>query len=528
MTSTWIHRLLLAGLCSAAALWADAQLTKNVTLYKNLSLGSFNASAGNDCWGYVSPSGREYALFSANNKLAFVEVTDPANPVYFANVPHTSSTWGDVKVYQSTAYAVTEAQGTGVQVIDMSDIDNHNVTLVKTLTSPGRTHNLCLDTVSGFLYTCGSRDGTGTTMCFNLANPLNPVRVGSNSITTTYQHDAQVVTYTEGPYAGKQIMFGSGEDRGMEIWDVTNKNSVSLIRRISYPFVGYTHQGWLSPDKKYFYVDDELDEYYGGVSTTRTLVFDVSVLATADLVATYTTGTTSIDHNLYNRNGFVFQADYSSGLRIFDTNVDRFNPPQVGWYDTFPADDRTDFVGAWSNYAFFPSGTVLISDINSGLYIVDVSEATKTPFKTDNVTIAAGAIVSGGVSQLLTVDQQYLVVGRGPATLGGDPVKIEFEGTCLWSDVSKLRFEMTGKVNTLGLQQTLELWDWTTNSWTQAAVSNPLTTDALYTVLGSNPDRFVQQTTKLMKARLSLRQTGPVTTNLLQVSIDKAGWIVNP
>ena len=133
---------------------------------------------------------------------------------------------------------------------------------VKTVTSPGRSHTINIDLDSGFLYCVGTNEGTGTTMCFDLSNPRNPVRVGANSLTGgDYVHECQVVTYKQGPYVGKQIMFAGGTQRGFEIWDVTNKSAPTRIRRVNYPFVGYCHQGWLSDDRKYFYVNDEFDEF---------------------------------------------------------------------------------------------------------------------------------------------------------------------------------------------------------------------------------------------------------------------------
>ncbi|MBS1724562.1 MAG: choice-of-anchor B family protein [Armatimonadetes bacterium] len=522
-------RTLAVLLSLAAPFIASCQQAKNVSLYKQFSLTALGTTAGNDCWGYVSPSGREYGIFSMKNKVVFVDVTDPANSVNFAEIPHSASTWGDVKVFRDVAYAVTETQGTGIQVIDMSNIDNHVVTLVKTITSPGRTHNLSLDTVSGFLYTCGSRDGTGTTMCFDLkADPRNPAPIGSPSLTTTYQHDAEVYTYTSGPYAGRQIMFGSGESRGVEIWDVTNKNAVTLIRRITYPFIGYCHQGWLSPDQHYWYMDDELDEANFGL-TTRTLVFDVSVLETADLVSTYTSGSTAINHNLYNRNNYIFESNYSSGLRIFDANSDPVNPTQVGWYDTFPSDDRTDFVGAWSSYAFFPSGTVITNDINSGAYVLDVSQATKKDMGLTGFTVDRGAIVSGGLAELSAVDGQDLVVKKGLTVNPGEaPIQITFEGTCLWQDISKLQFNLRLRVDTLGLAQTIELYDWTSNTWQQVQQGSAPLADTTYNSIGASPDRFVEQGTRRMKARLSLKASGPTSIANWKTLVDLANWTINP
>ncbi|MEW5882946.1 MAG: choice-of-anchor B family protein [Armatimonadota bacterium] len=363
--------LVAAVLGVAATAQFDSQ---NVTLYRNMPLSVFGASSGNDCWGYVAPSGREYAIMGLNNKVAFVEITDPANPVVIATVSHPSSTWGDIKTYSHYAYVVAESSGSGIQVIDLDRIDEGVVTLVRTISSPGRSHNVAIDTMSGFLYTCGSNQGTGTTMCFSLADPANPVQVGPASMTASYMHDSQIVTYTSGPYSGRQILFGSSEGRGIDIYDVTNKNSPFLIKRVTYPNVGYCHQAWLDEERKYLYVDDEFDENNNGF-TTRTIVISVESLENAQYVTSFTSGRPAIDHNLYVRDGIIFEANYRSGLRIFDANVDPLNPPQVGWFDTYPENDNRGYNGAWSNYPFFPSGTVIVSDIERGLFILDVSQA---------------------------------------------------------------------------------------------------------------------------------------------------------
>jgi len=130
--------------CSVASAFAQFASDK-VSLYVNWEPSHFGATSGNGCWGYVSASGREYALMGLNNQVAFIEITNPASPVWVTSIPHTSSTWGDIKVYGNYAYAVTETSGTGIQVMDMSQIDLGIVTLVRTITSPGRTHTLALD-----------------------------------------------------------------------------------------------------------------------------------------------------------------------------------------------------------------------------------------------------------------------------------------------------------------------------------------------------------------------------------------------
>ena len=362
---SWLKMGLVLGLASAA----HAQFQSN-----NVTLLDIVPGSGNDCWGYVSPSGREYALAGNNDHVKFIEITNPTNAVIVASFPHTSSTWGDIKVYQDHAYAVTE-RATGIQVFDLSDIDNGNVTLVRTVEPSSRSHNLFLDEDSGFLYTLGSRDFSpdGTTTCWDLTSPGNPVRVGVASMTLNYQHDAQVRTFTSGPNAGKQILYGCAGGNGLEIYDVTNKNNPQLLSTTIYPNVEYCHQGWLSDDSQYFYANDELDELRLGL-TTRTLIFDVSDINNPVFVGTFTTGLNSIDHNLYWKDGFLFQANYTSGLRVINA-CDPENLTEVGFFDTYPASNANSFDGAWSVYPYFPSGTCIINNIEGDLFIVDPSQA---------------------------------------------------------------------------------------------------------------------------------------------------------
>lgn len=351
----------------------------NVTLLSWLSLADFGpfVDSGNDCWGYVSPSGREYALMTVANQMAVVEITDPINPVIVGSVSHPSCLWGDVKVYQDFAYVVTDVcGGVGIQVVSLTNVDAGVVSLVNTVNGNGETniHNLAIDTDSGFLYLCIPNINAGRVVAYDLSNPANPVLAGQMTAASggNRLHDAQAVTFTTGPNAGKQILFGAGESRGVDIYDVTNKSNMFRISRTTYPALTYCHQCWLGLNQQFLYVDDELD------NINRTTVFDVSDLANPIHVNDYNSGVPSIDHNVYYNNGFVFEAEYTAGLRVFCAD-DPINPVQVGWFDTHPENDNPTFGGAWSVYPFFPSGNVLISDETRGLFVVDPSVALDQP-----------------------------------------------------------------------------------------------------------------------------------------------------
>lgn len=498
---------------------AHAQTANNTALIKRVTLSTFGSDSGNDCWGYVSPSGREYAIMGCNNLIAFVEITNPANPVILETIPHTSSTWGDIKVYGHHAYAVTEASGTGIQVVDMSDIDNGNVTLVRTIASPGRTHNLALDTTSGFLYTCGSRNGTGTTMCFSLANPSNPVQVGPASMTERYQHDGQAVTYTSGPLAGKQLWFGCSEDRGVDIYDFTDKNNPVLIKTVVYPDMGYCHQGWLSEDRKYFYVDDEFDEGQLGV-TTRSLIFNVEDPYNATFVDSFSTGVNATDHNQYVTDGFTFQANYRSGLRIFDLQNPE-SPVQVGWYDTYPTSNGSAMDGAWSCYPFFPSGNVIISDIQGGLYIIDATAALTRQRLPVAFNMQEG-MATGALATLLASDNQYLsLVPWTNSRTDRFYVKLEVTTTTVDKSPLKASVYVEAKSNQAQCIQAVDVFNWVTNTYEQVDSRVVGLTDAAATIpLSGNLSRFVNPVTLEMKTRYRYSPQR-LESNRLNVFVDQ-------
>ncbi|QYK47562.1 MAG: choice-of-anchor B family protein [Phycisphaeraceae bacterium] len=328
------------------------------------------SNSGNSCWGYTSPSGRRYAIIGLQKGFGFVEVTDPRNAQYVGFIGGPSSLWHDVKVLGHYAYGVSEG-GSGIQVMNLANIDNGVVTLARNHSTMGHstTHTIMSNPASGFLYLAGANVGNGGLVAVSTADPARPAIVGA--WTTRYVHEALIVSYTSGPYAGKEIAFCFSAGYGLDIVDVTNKSSMVRIGgNTDYPFRSYCHQGWLSEDRKYLYMDDELDE---GVKvwTTTTHVFNVENLSNPIYVGSFSGGTTAIDHNQYVHNGKLYQANYRAGLQVFDLSSSQTSPTLVGSFDTHPEDNRAKFNGAWSTYPFFGDDAILISDIEGGLIVVE-------------------------------------------------------------------------------------------------------------------------------------------------------------
>ncbi len=335
--------------------------------------------SGNDCWGYVSPSGREYALMGLDSATAFVEITDPANPVVLASIADNTSTWSDIKIYGEFAYNVNETgtNGDGIQIFDLTQIDSGIVTLVQEFHGEDiqEAHNVVVDEDSGFLYAVGARTSTGSLyggglVAYDLTDPANPVFVGAWS--GNYLHDAQVITYDSGPYAGMQIAFGFAGGTGMVVVDVTDKANMNLLSLSTYPSQVYCHQGWVSTDRRFVYINDEIDENNGLVNLTRTIVFDISDLSAPQFVGAFSTGLNTSDHNLYTRGDLIFEVNYKSGLRVFDAR-DPISPVEIGYLDTYPLNDTPGYDGAWSSFPYFPSGTIIVSDMDFGLFVAQLT-----------------------------------------------------------------------------------------------------------------------------------------------------------
>jgi len=265
-----------------------------------------------------------------------------------------------------------------MQVFDLTRLRNvtnppENFNADTRYTGVGNAHNVVINEETGFAYIVGTaRNDTfrGGAHFINIQDPKNPIEAGGYG-TNGYSHDAQVVVYN-GPdtdYIGSEIYIGANENQ-VVIADVTDKMNPVEIATINYANIGYTHQGWFTEDQRYFILGDETDETDFGFKS-RTLVFDFSNLDAPLLHHTYLGETSAIDHNGYVKGDDFFLANYTAGIRILDiSQIASKTIVEEGFFDTHPLTDTAGFDGVWSVYPYFSSGKIIISDINSGLFVV--------------------------------------------------------------------------------------------------------------------------------------------------------------
>jgi len=394
--------------------YAGEWLCNNVDLLSFVSLsslGSSDTADGNDIWGYTNPSGEMFAITGQTDGASIVDVTDPINPIVLCFIPSRISTntiWRDMKVIDNIAYIVADRSGQGLQWINLDTaITKCRASSTKPLnlvegTDFGwtatvfddvadrwtNTHNIAANVDTKTVYIVGSTSCSGGLLAVDVSGVSDvntvPQRAGCFS-SDGYSHDTECVIYNgpDAAYRGQNICFGYNED-SVTIVDMTNASEPIQISRLTYSSSRYTHQGWITPNHEWVLMDDELDENDGTVPSQTTYVVDLRNGLKNPSLTPWTSGLATIDHNLYIRGNFVYEANYKSGLRILSTaNIDatikQNKLKEVGFFQTYLGTMDVAFDGVWSSYPFFGTDAnpsfVVVQDINTGLYILDVSKA---------------------------------------------------------------------------------------------------------------------------------------------------------
>ncbi len=372
---------------------------RDIDFAAQIPLSGFTSqpSSASNVWGLVDLNdNREYVLVGLRNGTAIVEVTNSESPRQVTTIPGNSSLWRELRILQrrdaaagrwrSYAYVSTEAPGSGIQVIDLSGLPN-SATLATTLSDTGSQHtvfvsgldyatNVALPGATPFLYVAGANVNGGAWRAYSLANPLTPQLVGTAPAGSGYMHDSAGLTITDNrttqcaqAHNPCELLFDFNEST-VDLWDVTDKAAPVRLSSTGYPTASYTHSGWPSSDGRYLFVHDELDELRRGLNT-QIYTLDLADLRIPRIVTSFTGAGTATDHNGYVKGSLLYVSHYRRGLVVFDASnperlVERAN------FDTFltPAADTAGTDGAWGVYPFLPSGTIAISDIDNGLFLL--------------------------------------------------------------------------------------------------------------------------------------------------------------
>ncbi|MCO4799394.1 MAG: choice-of-anchor B family protein, partial [Colwelliaceae bacterium] len=386
----------------------------NVDLLAHLPLLEMSSvpSSGSDIWGHVDlNTGREYAIMGLYDGIIIVDVTNPSNPSEVGTIDGVNSSWRDVKVYQyydesinlwqAYAYATSEGANSGeidnVAIIDLNNLPN-GVSLANKSTVVSTAHNVYISNVdyslnialpdqTPTLQLVGSNNRSGAFQSFYLDDPVELVKDSAKSYGNGYTHDGSSLLIDDerslnncGISSGPCTVFIDFNEKEMKLWNITDPAKSTQLSSTEYDDVSkdnqYIHSGWGTEDQQYIFLHDEFDEYKGGLNST-VRIFSIEDLNNPIQVGQWTGPTRAIDHNGFVRGNRYYMSNYERGLTILDI-TDPANPTDAGFFDTYTPSNNPSFNGAWGVYPFLPSGNILISDINSGLYILKDNSKTSS------------------------------------------------------------------------------------------------------------------------------------------------------
>ncbi len=318
----------------------------------------------NECWGFYV-NDKEIAVIGSTEGTHFFDVSNPASSSEIAFVAGAYTGAGvihrDYHDYQGYLYAVCDEGNTStLQIIDISNLPNYINTVYDSNNLFTKAHNIFIDTATGKMYACASNSAMDV---YDLQNPTSPQLIYSYN-NVGHVHDAFV--------RNDSAYLNCGND-GLRIFDFSNVNQLGdqpllLGSLTSYPDAGYNHSGWLSDDGKTYIMQDENHGY-------DVKILDVSDVSNISVLSTFNSGVNSqsMAHNGIIKGNNVYIPYYHDGIRVFDIS-DPSNPIQTWEYDTYAPLSHASYKGAWGVYPYLPSGNIIVSDMQTGLYIFNLDE----------------------------------------------------------------------------------------------------------------------------------------------------------
>ena len=328
----------------------------------------------NECWG-LEVNGSEIAIIGSTDGTHFFDVTDPANATQVAYVAGAYQGGGvihrDYHDFQGYLYVVCdEGSSSTLQIIDISTLPDSVTTVYDSNALFTKSHNIFIDTATAKLYACASNSAMDI---YSLIDPKDPTLIYSYNA-VGHVHDAYVRNDT--------AYLNCGND-GFRIIDfhyldlLPGTAWVELASLTSYPDAGYNHSGWLNDDGTLYIMQDENHGY-------DVKILDVSDLSNISVLATFNSGvdSQSMAHNGIIKGDLVYIPYYHDGLRVFDISAPS-NPVQTWEYDTYAPNSHASYKGAWGVYPYLSSGNIIVSDMQTGLYIIDLTSGTTHTIETN-------------------------------------------------------------------------------------------------------------------------------------------------
>ncbi|MEM9888048.1 MAG: choice-of-anchor B family protein [Bacteroidota bacterium] len=340
--------------------WADSTLVGS-TFYDNTY---------NEVWG-IARNGHEYAILGSTSGTHFIDVTQAEAPkeAFFIRGAESGGRiiHRDYHDYGDFLFAVADEGNSTLQIIDISKLPEEIKVVYNSANLFRRVHNIFIDDTQGRLYTFATTGGSSS---------FSPLRIYDISrapiVRLLAEHDTfggiRIGHVHDGYVSNHRAFLNCGNDGFfvVDFSDARNPTVQDYISPNAYPESGYNHSGWLGSNCEYYYMADE--------NWGRSMkVVDVRSEGEAEVIELFdaaSSSSLSIPHNQIVACSYLYASYYYDGLQIYDLSNPE-QPERVAYYSTSQKAHRRSYEGAWGVYPFLPSGNILVSDMQEGLFVLE-------------------------------------------------------------------------------------------------------------------------------------------------------------
>ncbi len=361
---------------------AQTYSSQNISLLSLIDPNTNTATIGPDgrkyagCWGwYQANKNKEYAIVCASNGTYFIDVTIPATPSVSAFVPgRAQSTNREAKTYQNYCYIVCdEAPPNTFQIVDMSTLPATVTLIYDDKTYFERGHTIYIEQDKMYIGITTYSTGISSPMnVYSLATPTAPVLLRES------KQDYPIISTVHDMYVRHDTVYASCGYQGLHIFKFNSNNTFTEMGSYTnYTSSAFNHSSMLTQNGKYLIFCDE------DPAGLPIRFVDVQNFSNIQPVQTFNPYPGTTPHNPFLiGNKWAIVSCYQDGLYIYDVSQPGNVGGPSGFFDTYPQSGGNigdymgqNYRGNWGNYPYLPSGIIIATDMQNGVFILDASAA---------------------------------------------------------------------------------------------------------------------------------------------------------
>jgi choice-of-anchor B domain-containing protein len=274
--------------------------------------------------------------------------------------------WHEYKTYRNYLYIISDDVGTGFQIADLSYLPDSVHILYDSTGLFERAHTIFIDNNKMYLGSVSKGPYFSSMNVYSLADPVHP------TLLRRLDQDFFQIGVVHDMYVKNDTIYASCGYDGLFIFRYDSiANQFILLSTLQDNTNIYNHSSALSSDRSTLYVCEELP------AGRPVKIVDVAGINAPTLLSTFYSNVGATPHNPEVKGNKLILSYYMDGVYVYDiTNAT--NPVQIGFFDTYPANSPGSYPtpsnkGCWSTFSGLPSGILLASDMQSGLFVLDVS-----------------------------------------------------------------------------------------------------------------------------------------------------------